>query len=132
MCKVLLLSHGNLARELLATSQMIYGEVDGIDCISLLSGMDLAHYEEEILSKVQQSPEGILVLVDIFGGTPFITASRIYNQNQGKIDMAVVTGMNLPMVLEAMDSLQNMSVLELKESVIKCGAEGIIDLDERV
>ena len=36
MCKVLLLSHGNLARELLATSQMIYGEVDGIDCISLL------------------------------------------------------------------------------------------------
>ena len=83
MCKVLLLSHGNLARELLATSQMIYGEVDGIDCISLLSGTDLAYYEEEILSKVQQSPEGILVLVDIFGGTPFITASRIYNQNQG-------------------------------------------------
>ena len=81
---------------------------------------------------MQQSPEGILVLVDIFGGTPFITASRIYNQNQGKIDMAVVTGMNLPMVLEAMDSLQNMSVSELKESVIKCGAEGIIDLDERV
>ena len=76
MCKVLLLSHGNLARELLATSQMIYGEVDGIDCISLLSGTDLAHYEEEILSKVQQSPEGILVLVDIFGGTPFITASK--------------------------------------------------------
>ena len=48
MCKVLLLSHGNLARELLATSQMIYGEVDGIDCISLLSGTDLAHYEEDL------------------------------------------------------------------------------------
>lgn len=132
MCKVLLLSHGNLAKEFLATSQMIYGEVRGIDCIPLLSGTDLEHYEEEILSKVQQAPEGILILVDIFGGTPFITASRIYNQNQGKIDMAVVTGMNLPMVLEAMDSLQNMSVAELKESVIKCGAEGMIDLDERV
>ena len=111
---------------------MICGEVEGIDYVPLLSGTDLAHYEETILSKVQQASEGILVLADIFGGTPFITASRIYNQNRDKMDIAVVTGMNLPMVLEAMGSLGDMSVAELKESVMKCAAEGIIDLDERV
>lgn len=132
MCNVLLLSHGNLAKELLTTAQMICGEVEGIDYVPLLSGTDLAHYEETILSKVQQASEGILVLADIFGGTPFITASRIYNQNRDKMDIAVVTGMNLPMVLEAMGSLGDMSVAELKESVMKCAAEGIIDLDERV
>ena len=119
MSKILLLSHGNLAREVWATSRLVLGTVSNVEYLTLPSGTDLTKYETDIRHKVEEAEDGILILTDIFGGTPFITASRIYASLEDKERMEIVTGMNLAMVLQV-------------TIAVAAGVEGIVDLKERV
>lgn len=132
MSKILLLSHGNLAREIWATSRMVLGVVSGVEYLTLPSGTDLTQYEADIRCKVEEAKDGILILTDIFGGTPFITASRIYASLEDKDRMEIVTGMNLAMVLQVLNFVESSSVGELKTIAMAAGVEGIVDLKERV
>ena len=69
---------------------------------------------------------GVLVLADLFGGSPFnATASNMKN-----LKFKCLTGMNLPMLLEALISKEDG---DLKELTVKCdeaGKEGIIKIEE--
>ena len=132
MSRVLLLSHGELAREIWATSKLVLGEVSGVEYLTLPSGVDLTQYEQDIRRRVEEAEDGILILTDIFGGTPFITASRVFASMEDKSRMEVVTGMNLAMVLQVFNFVGNTPVSELKTIAVTAGAEGIIDLKERV
>lgn len=132
MSRVLLLSHGELAREIWATSKLVLGEVTGVEYLTLPSGVDLTQYEQDIRSRVEAAEDGILILTDIFGGTPFITASRVYASVEDKTRVEVVTGMNLAMVLQVFNFVGNTPVGELKSIAVTAGAEGIVDLKERV
>lgn len=132
MSKILLLSHGNLAREIWATSGMVLGVVSGVEYLTLPSGTDLTRYEADIRLKVEEAKDGILILTDIFGGTPFITASRIYASLEDKEKMEIVTGMNLAMVLQVLNFVGSSTVGELKTIAMAAGVEGIVDLKERV
>ncbi|NBH73825.1 PTS fructose transporter subunit IIA [Clostridiaceae bacterium] len=132
MSKILLLSHGNLAREVWATSKMVLGVVPGVEYLTLPSGTDLTQYEADIRRKVEEAEDGILILTDIFGGTPFITASRIYASLEDKGKMEIVTGMNLAMVLQVFNFVGGVPVGELKSIAVAAGVEGIVDLKERV
>lgn len=132
MSRVLLLSHGELAREIWATSKLVMGEVAGVEYLTLPSGVDLTQYEQDVRSRVESAEDGILILTDIFGGTPFITASRVYASVEDKERMEVVTGMNLAMVLQVFNFVGNTPVAELKQIAVTAGAEGIVDLKERV
>lgn len=132
MSRILLLSHGNLAREVWATSRMVLGAVSNVEYLTLPSGTDLTKYETDIRHKVEEAEDGILILTDIFGGTPFITASRIYASLEDKDQMEIVTGMNLAMVLQVFNFVESASVKELKRIAVTAGVEGIVDLKERV
>lgn len=132
MSRILLLSHGNLAREVWTTSRMVLGAVSNVEYLTLPSGTDLTKYETDIRHKVEEAEDGILILTDIFGGTPFITASRIYASLEDKDQMEIVTGMNLAMVLQVFNFVESASVKELKRIAVAAGVEGIVDLKERV
>lgn len=132
MSRILLLSHGELAKEIWATSRLVLGEVSGVEYLNLPSGMDLAKYEQDIRRRVEDAEGGLLILTDIFGGTPFITASRVYASMEDKDQVEVVTGMNLAMVLQVFNFVGNMPVRELKGIAVAAGIEGIVDLKERV
>lgn len=132
MSKILLLSHGNLAREVWATSRLVLGTVSNVEYLTLPSGTDLTKYETDIRHKVEEAEDGILILTDIFGGTPFITASRIYASLEDKERMEIVTGMNLAMLLQVFNFVESASVKELKTIAVAAGVEGIVDLKERV
>ena len=132
MSRVLLLSHGELAKEIWATSKMVLGEVSGVEYLTLPSGTDLTRYEADVRRKVEEADDGLLILTDIFGGTPFITASRVFATLEKKDQVEVVTGMNLAMVLQVFTFVGSMPVKELKEVAVAAGTEGIVDLGERV
>ncbi len=132
MSRILLLSHGELAKEIWATSKLVLGEVSGVEYLTLPSGMDLTRYEQDIRRKVEEAEGGLLILTDIFGGTPFITASRVFASMEDKDQVEVVTGMNLAMVLQVFNFVGSMSVKELKSIAVSAGIEGIVDLKERV
>ncbi|MDR1771977.1 MAG: PTS sugar transporter subunit IIA [Hungatella sp.] len=132
MSKVLLLSHGDLAREIWATSNMVLGEMSGVEYLTLPLGTDLNRYEQDIRRKIEEAEDGLLILTDIFGGTPFITASRVFASLEDKDRVEIVTGMNLAMAIQVFNFVGNMPVKELKKIAVTAGAEGIVDLKERI
>src|SRR6516225_8704496 len=94
----LIVTHGRLAIELLNAAEMIVGEIHHITAVSLgwHDDVDMATgMVQKALERVQ-SPDGVLILTDMFGGTPTNIASTLLDQ--GKIE--VVTGVNLPMLIK--------------------------------
>ena len=124
MVSVLILTHGGMADEILAASQMISGELDDFEALSLAwsDGPDEARSKvAAILSRIDRG-EGVLILTDIFGGTPSNVAMSLYEP--GHIE--VVSGVNLPMVVR-LGCLKNrgMSVRETAEWIRTKGRDSI-------
>jgi PTS system mannose-specific IIA component len=94
----LIVTHGRLAIELLNAAEMIVGEVHHITAVSLGWHDDVGMATsmiEKALERVQ-GPDGVLILTDMFGGTPTNISSTFLDP--GKVE--VVTGVNLPMLMK--------------------------------
>jgi mannose PTS system EIIA component len=130
--KVLLVSHGYLAKEMLATVKMIFGDVNNIAYLELPYGCDLSDYKSQIAKYINESEDGLLILADLFGGTPFMISSQLFCNEEYNKKIELVTGMNLGMVLEVVSKIDTMNIQELKELAISSGMQGICDLREQV
>ena len=93
---VVIVTHGNLGESLLNTCRMITGKLTGISSVSVGSRDDVELVRERILMAIEEvrRPAGVILLVDMFGGTPSNIALSFLT---GK-DIEVVTGVNLPML----------------------------------
>lgn len=127
--KILLLSHGNMSVETLKSSQLILGEVPGVSAIPLIEGENLEDYEENVKKELLGNNE-TLVLIDLFGGTPFMRASKIYSELEHKEKIKIITGMNLPMLLELMVNLNDKNLNELADIAVDYGRKGIVNLSD--
>lgn len=97
MIAKLILTHGGLARELLAAASVISGHLSGFEALSLdwSDGFDAARAKVAgALERLDQG-QGVLILTDMYGGTPCNIAMTFFQA--GKVE--VLTGVNLPMVL---------------------------------
>jgi PTS system mannose-specific IIA component len=130
----LLLTHGGLARELLAAADKISGRLSGFEALSLdwSEGFDQARAQVgEALKRLDQG-EGVLILTDVYGGTPCNVAMTFYQP--GKIE--ILAGVNLPMMLRmtcqaGMDG--GRSVSDLAQVLKEKGQRGVFlagDLEE--
>ncbi len=95
--KTLILTHGRLADELLAAAEMIAGKQDCLEALSLewSDGSEAIHKKLGPRLDGIDDGSGVLILTDMFGGTPCNVALTF--ANPGRIE--VVTGVNLPMVM---------------------------------
>jgi PTS system mannose-specific IIA component len=94
----LIVTHGRLAVELLNAAEIIVGEIHHITAVSLGWHDDVGTATsmiEKALDRVR-TPEGVLILTDMFGGTPTNIASTFLDQDR----VEVVTGVNLPMLIK--------------------------------
>ncbi len=98
MIGVLVITHGNLGCELIQSAELIKGRLDGVLAISVDPIKGVEKLKKEItdgIKKVDRG-KGVLILTDLFGGTPSnISLSFL---KEGKLE--VVTGVNLPMLLK--------------------------------
>ena len=94
----LIVTHGRLAIELLNAAEMIVGEVHHITAVSLgwHDDVDMATSMIEKAIERVKGPEGVLILTDMFGGTPTNIASTFLDPG----NVEVVTGVNLPMLIK--------------------------------
>ena len=131
MSKLLLLSHANLSEAFYQTIELIMGKPDDrVSYITLPYGANLEEYQTKIECKVKEAKEeGILILTDLFGGSPFMISTKVYGKLQDQIPMEIITGMKLPMVVELMTNLDK-PVSELKAIAKDIGSKGIIDFSE--
>lgn len=124
MVGVVLLSHGAFCCELIKSAAMIAGELEQSACVDLRPGEDPDQFEERIRSAVRKadSGDGVLVLVDMLGGTPF---NRIA-MAAAELNVAILPGMNLPMVMSLiMERKPDSKLDELAEHVMNVGKNGI-------
>lgn len=97
MVGVLILTHGDLARELLASAHEIAGPMENFEALPLSwsDGLERSHRKVGEALKRLDRGEGVLVLTDIFGGTPSNVAMAF--RDPGRVE--VLSGVNLPMVV---------------------------------
>lgn len=135
MANLLLLSHSQLSESIYETVKLIMGKPsDSVSYITLPYGQDLQAYQAEIEAYVEKSKEeGILILTDLFGGSPFMISVKTFDKYHDTVPIEIITGMNLPMVVELVNAVSLGRPLdELKKIALDAGMNGIIDFKERL
>lgn len=101
MLGIILASHGRFADGIKESAQMIFGEQEKFESVCLLASMGPDEFRQKLKDAIKAvDSEEILFLVDLWGGTPFNQSSNLFEGNEEK--WAIVAGMNLPMVIEAL------------------------------
>ena len=126
MVGCVLTGHGTFANGLADAFKMIAGEQEAFIPVSFIEA-GAATYPETLaatISDLLDTADGVLVFCDLLGGTPFNQA-MIIAQNYSNVE--VVTGANLPMLLETLGSrMANTSLDELVEIAVVAGSQGVV------
>jgi PTS system mannose-specific IIA component len=123
MIGVLVITHSNLGSELIKAAEMIKGDLPGIIPISIDANKSLKSINKEITSAIKKvdSKKGVLILTDLFGGTPSnISLSFL---KEGKVE--VVTGVNLPMLLKISTMREETDLREFASFIRDYGRKNI-------
>jgi mannose PTS system EIIA component len=118
-----IVTHGHLAGELLAAAEMIVGPISFITAVSIGWHDDVDAARDEVqraITRVSQGA-GVLLLTDMFGGTPTNIASMFLDD----ISIEVVTGVNLPMVIKLAGQSGETSLPDMARRVCDQGQRGI-------
>jgi len=108
-------THGNLATELVSAAETIVGDIHHVTAISIGWHDDTDTASEQIGKAIERVNQGagVLVLTDMFGGTPTNLASTFL----GRAPIEVVTGVNLPMILRLADQQPDETLAEIARRV---------------
>ena len=118
-----IVSHGQVANELLAAAEAVVGDLSHITAVSIGWHDDVEMAKAEIERAIANvtSGHGVLLLTDMFGGTPTNIAAMFLKENE----VEIVTGVNLPMVIKLASINKEMSLHELAKEVEDQGKEAI-------
>ena len=127
MIKILIVAHCGLTEELIKSAEVIAGKQENLIFVSKNTNDEsLSSLQEKILNSIKENDDGsgVLILTDMFGGTPYNASMKAcFNNN-----VEILTGVNLPMVLSAVFSSRAVtSVKELADKVFKDGLKSIVN-----
>ncbi|MGP6139870.1 MULTISPECIES: PTS sugar transporter subunit IIB [unclassified Jeotgalibaca] len=108
MVGIIIASHGEFAQGILQSATMIVGEQENVEAVVLQP----SEGPDDIRKKIEDAAasfdtDEVLVLADLWGGTPFNQANSLYEQNKDK--WAIVAGLSLPMLIEALTARYSMN-----------------------
>ncbi len=127
----LLIAHGALAQSLVESAKMIMGDdIPNYRALQLEIGADLEQYKSDFLTAVRElnTGDGVLVLADLFAGTPANTAL----QNLRQEGYGLLTGANLAMVVEALSNRDGMTLEEVKEAALEAAKASMVDINQKL
>ena len=131
---IIIASHGKFAEGIHQSGSMIFGEQEKVQVVTFMpnEGPDdlYAHFKDAIAQF--DADDEILVLADLWSGSPFNQASRIKEENPDR-KMVIVTGLNLPMLIQAYTERMvapDAGVEEIVANIYKETKEGVKVLPE--
>jgi PTS system mannose-specific IIA component len=97
MIGIVVVTHGQLSTELLHATEIVVGELPSFTAVSIGSDDETSDARNAIAQAIErvQQDEGVLLLTDMFGGTP----SKLAMTFLGQENVEVLTGVNLPMLI---------------------------------
>ena len=124
MVKLVVVCHGALAEGLINAMELIAGTQEEVVALRLEETDAIDGLESRVEAAVQERSAGqeVLILVDLFGASPFNVSSRVAMRNAG---VEVITGVNLPMLLETALGRENMPLVELVKVAREAGAGSV-------
>lgn len=126
MIDILVVTHGDFCNGILSSVEMIMGDHKGIKPISLSPNAGLSELRETISEEIEEcKQENTLIFTDLFGATPY-NASVLNTKDFSDMPIKVISGLNLPMLLEAKSLMDTMKLDELYDHIIKIGKESIV------
>ena len=123
MIGLLIISHCELGKELLRAAELIMGRLENADSIAITQTSGSREMIGTISEKINimNEGDGILILTDMFGGTP----SNLSLSFLGDEKVEVLTGVNLPMLISAAQDRRQFSLSDLGERAKEAGTKGI-------
>ncbi|MBS0950505.1 PTS mannose transporter subunit IIAB [Weissella minor] len=133
MVKFIIASHGEFAKGIRQSGQMIFGEQEDVEVVTFMpnEGPDdlMAHFNNALGDSTDAGE--VLFLVDLWGGSPFNVASRIQAENPER--MAIISGLNLPMLIEAYGARFTMDKAEdIAHYLVDVARDGVKTIPETV
>lgn len=123
MIGVVVVTHGQLAVELVHGAETIVGDLPHVTAVSMGWHEDTQDARDEIAQAIArvQRDDGVLIVTDMFGGTPANLAMTFLEQ--GKIE--VVTGVNLPMLIKVASMTPQTDLLAVAREMREHGRNAI-------
>lgn len=128
MIGIIVATHGNLCYGLKDTYEMVAGVIPkNVSFVSLARDIDVSKFKELFKECIHSTEkyDGILVLVDLEGGSPYNVASEYFYNEEYANKISIVSGINFSALVEAIEDAEDMDLEKLTQEVIKNGTEGI-------
>ncbi|MGM0216462.1 PTS sugar transporter subunit IIA [Enterococcus sp. AZ109] len=127
--KYIFVSHGDLAKSMLGSAQMIVGEQSDVQAFGLYPTDDIGGLKDQVKQAIEEFGGGkdIMCFTDLFSGSPFNAVVGL----MGDYPIRHITGMNLPMVLEAFMSRMNeeLTAEDISAKLLDQASETFIDVN---
>ncbi|ACD22400.1 MULTISPECIES: PTS sugar transporter subunit IIA [Clostridium] len=129
MIGILLVTHGKFSEEIVKSAELIVGKQEKILTLGLQHGDSVEMLGDKVKESVKslEDGDGVLVLVDLMGGSPYnvvaLNSSKLLD-----INFRCITGVNLPMLLEAITMREIYNLDDLTDHCIEIGTTGIKEL----
>ncbi|NNU88111.1 PTS fructose transporter subunit IIA [Geobacillus sp. MR] len=130
MKAILLTSHGQFCEGLFDAVQMILGETPHLYTLALDDkGVEhFSHALNLLIDELNQKYDSLLIFCDLKGGTPYNQSLKHVFQSDGNIK--ILTGMNLPMILEVYPQLETTDLDDLVQKASEIGKQAITGINE--
>jgi PTS system mannose-specific IIA component len=128
MINILLVTHGDFGKELLKSSELIIGKIEGAQSISFHQGESF----DELLNQVEKTVEelsgdDLIVFTDMYGGSPYNAVLRTMKNRK----FYHITGINFPLFIDIAVSRDSYTMEEVAEKIIKNGKKSIVFVNEK-
>ncbi len=126
MIGILLVTHGHFAQGIMESARMLVGEQEQLEALCLTETDDVDQFKQTVADAIDRLDDGsgVLVLVDVLGGSPFNTAACQLRQKH----IESVTGLNFPMLLAALEGRETEALTELKGTCAQAARDGVVDV----
>ena len=127
MIGIQIITHGKMAEGIFDSVDMVLGDTENVKTNELKRGQDIDQFKEEVLKTSNElaTDEGVLIFVDMFGASPYNT-SLMNSRDIETTDYKLITGVNLPLVIEAISSINSISVYELYKHILDLSSSSIM------
>ncbi|MEA2081673.1 MAG: PTS galactitol transporter subunit IIBC [Elusimicrobiota bacterium] len=123
--RVIIAAHGDLASQLLKSVEDLLGPVDGVMALNFMRRQSTRELVDELDKLLRMhADEDVFVLTDFLGGSPCNCACRFMQTS----NVRIISGVNLPMLIEIMIKKEKMPPDELCAHVIKAAKDSIADV----
>ncbi|GAA0737641.1 PTS sugar transporter subunit IIA [Clostridium oceanicum] len=126
MKKIIIVSHGTIAKGIYEAATMIYGELKDVEYLCLEKDMGIDTFKEKLEKIIEEVKEykQIIAIADLKGGSPYTTTISLLS-DKGLLEKSkIISGLNLPMILSLLFMEGELSEDNLQE-VISQSKDGI-------